>query len=145
MGAGVGDGENLAVQVEQGDPAALNLNECAHALNLFERALGIGKLRFIGDFDEAGYGSSLPLFLSTLTTFILMVCARLLHPKGLGGDIFLGFPTETSSPGRAYSHQHLHLHVAVAEDLARAPYLLGKVPHHEHRQLHLGHHFQLAP
>src|SRR5918997_4512099 len=76
---------------------------------------------------------------------ILIERARLLYPKGLGGDVFLGLPTGTSgSPGRAYRHQHPHLHVAVAEALAREARLPQEVPHHEHRQLRLGHRLRLA-
>ena len=51
MSASVVDDENLAIQIEQGDPVALNLDERALALDLFERTLGIGKLRLFGELE----------------------------------------------------------------------------------------------
>ena len=44
MGAGVVEGVDLAPQVEQGDPVALDLDV---------GAIVLGKLRFPGDFDES--------------------------------------------------------------------------------------------
>src|SRR5215204_100916 len=75
---------------------------------------------------------------------ILILCVGLLHPKWFGSDIFLGLPARTPDPGRAYGHQHPHFHAAVVKGLAREARLPQKVPHHEHRQLRLGHHLRFV-
>src|ERR671917_1412796 len=85
MGAGVVDGENLAVQIEQGDPLALDLDERAFALDLFERAVVFGKLRHFGDLDELGHGD--PLTFLSFSALTLIGGARLLHPKGFGSMV----------------------------------------------------------